>query len=159
MTVSTDAILCYGIAFGEDYEFPWTDKYEGDEEAWYYSEVVPHKYPFELSWEKGYACHPDGTKAREEEIDRYFWHYINFTKENPMPFELVRHCGGEYPLYTLAVPGTVIRARRGYPVVFDSYTDILNKIDVEKLGKYEQFMYDHFGNLSKLKWILASYWG
>ncbi len=42
--------------------------------------------------------------------------YARFKELEPtIPFEVVRHCSSDAPMYALAVRGTVTRACRGYP--------------------------------------------
>ena len=114
MGVSTDAILCYGISFEEEYEFPWDDcgDSEYDSESWWL-EQCGYKPPFELFTKEG--DYLPGPHPPDEKITAYFSHRREFLQANPLPVEVVMHCHGDYAMWILAVPGTVTKASRGYP--------------------------------------------
>lgn len=132
MGVSTDGEICYGIIFEDEYEFPWDIDHEGDPEMWWISEILKLTY-------NGY---------HEKKA---------ILKDNPLPFELVNYCSGEYPMYILAVPGTVKRASRGNPT---SFTLDELKVDEAASNKLVEFCKEHdLTGDSEIGWILSSYMG
>ena len=153
MGVSTDAKIFYGIAFEDGYEFPW-DGHEDIEDWWIYG-VNCFKHSFELYDADGNYL--NGRKPSEEEISRYFGEKISFSKAHPIPVELVNYCSSNYPIYALAVQGTVITTSRGHPEVIDLSSLI---VDNEKVDAMLKFCNDHGIELKRnLSWILASYYG
>ncbi len=99
MGTSTDGIICMGIFTGEESPFevcsrtgdlPDADDFIYDAEGWWFAY-------------KGYDGPDDYTAEKE------------WLEENPMPFEMFNTCSGDYPMWIIAVPGTGITARRGYP--------------------------------------------
>jgi hypothetical protein len=71
------------------------------------------------------------------------------------PFEIVYHCACEYPMYILAVPGTVSTAYRGYPCVVDDL-----HVDPASAVKFYAAIEKCFGITGvNAKWLLSSYWG
>lgn len=117
MGVSTDAILCYGFSFEDGYEFPWDDRgdSEWDLEEWWLVKVHGYKPPFRLFTEDGNYI--DGRKPPDDRITEYFAHRRAFKAQRPVPVELVMHCHGNYAMWILATPSSVVRARRGYPEI------------------------------------------
>ena len=111
MGVSTNAILCYGVSFEEGYEFPWDDGADSDYglESWWLDQHG-YKPPFRLFTDEGdYIGLPD------ERITEYFDHRHDFLRANPLPAKLVMHCHGDYAMWIIAVPDTVVTAHRGFP--------------------------------------------
>lgn len=133
MGVSTDGEICYGIVFDDGYEFPWdNDVDSGDSEDWWIRVVLNRTYT---------------NYAELKEI----------RQENPIPFELVNYCSGEYPMYILAVPGTVLRANRGYAKEFNP-ADL--KVDEEASKKLIAFCEEYgLEGESAIGWKLTSYMG
>jgi len=113
MGVSSDGQICYGIAFEEDYEFPWLDEKWSDdkEEDWWITDICGYKPPFEICNEHGEYF--DGIRPTQEKINQYFKHYQAFKEENPMHVEIVKHCSDNYTMYIIAVPGTFQWNSRG----------------------------------------------
>lgn len=107
MGVSTNGQVCYGYLFEDGYEFPWGD----DVERWWRNECefVPTDFPYTPDWND---LTPPASQQRK---DAYFDKVYKFDEANPMPFELVNVCSVDYPTWILAVPNTVLIARRGYP--------------------------------------------
>ena len=66
-----------------------------NEQPWGYDEFV---------WWRGVLG------SSEEDNYAYAW-----DRNNPMPFEVIKHCSKSCPMYGVAVPGTVLTANRGYP--------------------------------------------
>jgi hypothetical protein len=153
MGVSTDAILCYGISYEEGYEFPW-EKTDGDAEDWYYKTILKWTPSVEIWDEDG--DYLNGVRPSSEIISRYYKEWNEFKKNNPMPFEVTRHCSGDYPMYILAVRGTVMTASRGYPRTI--YVSDMNA-EMYPVDEMLKFLSEHDIEVSDPKWILASYWG
>ena len=149
MGVSTNGIICYGISFEEDFEFPWDD----DWDEWWIK-ICGYKPLFEMYDEKGeYIA---GMKPAQEDRDKYWDHKYKFKKEHPMPVEIVTHCSGDYPMYIIAIPRTVMSASRGYPLEF--FPDDL-KDTLEDENILLQFCKDHGIEHEEMpKWWLASLW-
>lgn len=132
MGVSSDGEISYGIVFEEGYEFPWDADYDGDPEEWWISKVLQLIY-------KDYAE----------------MHAI--LKDNPLPFQLVNYCSGEYPMYILAVPGTLKSAYRGSP---KSFTLDELQVDEEASKKLIAFCEEYgLEGESEIGWTLSSYMG
>lgn len=154
MGVSTDGQICFGVLFEDGYEFPWdADEFEGFEEDWWRSVngYIPLHKPY--TEDGNYA---PGWGQNDPRLDEHYKHKQAWEDEHPLPFELVNYCSGEYPMYILAIPGTVITAYRGVPVeiqpsltidkkALDRFNDLCAKFNIE----FEQ------GPC----WWLSSYWG
>lgn len=132
MGISSDGEICYGIVFEDGYEFPWDVDHDGDPEEWWISKVLQLIY-----------------KDYDE------MHAI--LKDNPLPFELVNYCSCEYPMYILAVPGTLKSAYKGSP---KSFTLDELKVDEEASNKLITFCEEHgLTGESAIGWVLSSYMG
>lgn len=132
MGVSSDGEISYGIVFEEGYEFPWDVDHDGDPDEWWISKVLQLIY-------KDYAE----------------MHAI--LKDNPLPFQLVNYCSGEYPMYILAVPGTLKSAYRGSP---KSFTLDELQVDEEASKKLIAFCEEYgLEGESEIGWTLSSYMG
>lgn len=152
MGVSTDAILCYGIDFEEDHEFPWGS---GDAEDWFMSEINGFKHSVEIYSREDPSGYAGGNRPSQNVIDNYYKEYTEFKKSHPMPFRVVEHCHAEYPMYILAVPSTCITASRGYPKEIESFTVLGQDYDA-----FVSFLQIHgIAQDVHPKWLLASYWG
>ena len=134
MGVSTNAILCYGISFPDDYEFPWDDGGDSgyDIEKWWLS-VNGYEPPFELFTASG--DYIDGTEPPKEKVSEYFAHRRAFLAEHPLPVKSVMHCHGDYPMWILAAPSSVTTAYRGYPEVINPPL----AVSVEEVNALEEF--------------------
>lgn len=115
MGISTNAHICYGILFEEDFEFPWEqEKYlDGDLEEWWLK-INNYKSPFELFDEHG--GYLNGKNPTDTELTTWYDHKKNFLEQKKIPIELVNCCSGNYPIYIVAIPSTVLTASRGYPI-------------------------------------------
>lgn len=161
MSVSTDGIICFGIAFKEGTEFPW-DGHDGDIEAWWRT-ANGYEPPFQLYDASGnYLPNVDletdnfGQKhAKKEVIELYYGHMSAWEKENPLPVELVNCSSGDYPIWILCVRGIRLRAHRGFPVKFEPY-DLKAPDAAGLLAFCEKFKIQHDEQPS---WYLCSYWG
>ena len=155
MGTSTDGQICYGVAFDDGHEFPWDVEHEGDVDEWWIAGVHGFKHSFELFDETGNYL--NNQKPPEAEISRYFAEKRAFAKTRPLPVELVNYCSGECPMYALAVPRTVMTARRGDPTSFDPAALTVTDAEREALLK---FCADYEIELSgEPTWLLTSYWG
>jgi len=161
MGISSDGQICYGIAFEEGYELPWLDeKWDGDEEDWWFKGVCGYKTPFEIYNNQGEYI--DGEKPSEEKIDEYYKRYSDFKKSNPLPVKIVRHCSYDYPMFIIAVIGTYRYASRGYPEKV-----VLTGIDTDKTRAVVDFCEkyckpkDEFSKFPKMEpcWLLSSMYG
>lgn len=161
MGVSTDAIIVYGIAFEEGFEFPWSsDEFEGDFESWW-RHVSGYKPPFEI-WGK----HDRLPGITESQVSEYYDHQIAWEKANRPPVEPVSHCSGEYPMPILAVGGTENRAWRGSPIDISSPSSPLD-IDINRFSVTKEqhnallaFCNQHSIEATEPpRWWLCSYWG
>lgn len=155
MGVSTNGQICYGVAFDEDYEFPWNKEHDGDIDAWWLYGVLGFKHSFELFDAAGNYL--NGREPSREESSRYFAESREFVASRPLPVELLNYCSGDCPMYALAVPGTVLTARRGYPAEFDPAALTVTDDGREALRK---FCIDYGIELpQEPTWLLTSYWG
>jgi hypothetical protein len=131
MGTSTDGQICYGIITDEDNEFPWDgDEFEGDEEEW---------WAWETGWEPTDECQ----------------YSFQWNEKHPMPFKLVNYCSGDFPMWIVAVPETVINANRGYPKSFDPAR---LTVSTEGLEAFKEFL-AKYSIEGDAKWWLSSYWG
>lgn len=156
MTVSTDAILCFGIAFdNEDTPpFPWdTGEFENDIEDWWREKVLGFRHSKPIyTPEGGYVQGPPPSK---EEIQAYYDEIRAFDAEHPKPpVRVVRHCHHENVMYILAVPSTFVEAERGYPQEITGLN--VTQDEIVALGA---FCADHGIEGEAPRWWLASYWG
>lgn len=116
MGVSTDAHICYGILFEEGFEFPWEQDQDDSLEDWWL-EINGYKPPFELFDEHGNYL--DGKEPTIEKSQEFYDHEVRFLRTHKIPINLVNCCSGNYPIYIVAIPSTVLKANRGYPISFD----------------------------------------
>lgn len=157
MGVSTDGEISYGIAFDEDYSFPWDDEqFEGDIDNWWL-DVNGYKPPFELYDEQGEYI--NGVIPSNEVIKEYFDHQRAFEKDMPaLPVELVNVCSNDYPMYILAVQGIGMIASRGYPKAFDPDSLVVTADQQNALREFcKAHGIDIEGN--EPGWYLSSYYG
>jgi hypothetical protein len=155
MTTSTNGQICYGIVFDEGHEFPWDAEHEGDIDDWWLYGVHKFKHSFELYDEAGDNL--NGVEPSREEVSRYFDESRAFTADHPLPVALVDYCSNECSMYILAVPRTIMFARRGYPATFEP--SALTVTDEEREALLA-FCADHFIEVpADPQWLLSSYWG
>jgi len=141
MGMSSDAIICFGIALEEEQEYPW-DEYEEIEE-WWLHEVLGYKHPFEIYDSEGNYI--DGIRPDEATMKKYYNAESAVYNKSPLPIELVTHCSYEYPMYIVALPGTKLRAYRGDPKRVEMrrvpeeekriLTDFCDRHEIEYSGK------------------------
>lgn len=156
MGTSTNGQICYGIVIGEDedQELPWNDeKYEGDIDEWWLIEACGYKPSVELYDDAGNYL--NGREPTKEETSRYFEERREFEKAHPLPVVLVNYCSGDYPMYAIATPSSVITANRGNPTLFvPSLLDVAR----EEAEALQRFCAEH-GIEGTPQWMLTSYWG
>ena len=141
MGISTDGKICFGLHFGEDAEFPWDEKYDGDIEEWWIYEVCKHEDPV----------------TYEEDSSAYFLAKRKCLESKPMPVQLVVHCSDSCPMHIIAVKDSEIWNSRGYPEIFDP-NDL--KVTVGQVEALLKFCKDHeIEYEGKPSWLLCSYWG
>lgn len=156
MGTSTNANICFGVAFDEGHEFPWDGEFEGDLQQWWVFGVHEFKRSFELFDAGGnFLSHVD--QNDKELLSRYFDEDRQFLKANPVPIEMVNCCSGDYPIYILATPSSIRVAARGDPLEF-------NPIDLLASEAEAKAMIEFFANHGiepgrEPGWILSSYWG
>lgn len=155
MGVSTDGEISYGIAFEEDFEFPWDGDHEGDLDDWWLA-VNGYKPPFELYDDEGEYI--NGVRPPQEQFDDCYEAERIFLKDHPLPVELVNVCSREYPMYIVALKGTVLTASRGFPKTFDPASLVVTD---EQRNTLMEFCRTHSINAVGVEpgWYLSSYWG
>jgi len=161
MGISSDGQLCYGIAFEEDYNFPWLDEeWDSDYEEWWFSGICGYKPPFELYDERGKFI--KGERPPQEKMDEYYEDIGKFRKLNPMPVEIIGFCSYDYTMYIIAAPETYTNVRRGYVEEVGTY-----KVEPEKKNAVISFCEkyckteDEYDNFPEMKpcWLLSSMYG
>jgi hypothetical protein len=155
MGVSTNGQICFGVKVVGDTDLPWWNgDYDWDIESWW-REVNGYVPPFEI-WDDDGEYVND--KPSDEQFDVYFGARRAWDKEHPLSVYPVNYCSHDYPEWILAVPGTLITANRGYPVVISR--ESLPLIDEEAykslLGFCVTYGIEYEGEPS---WWLSSYWG
>lgn len=161
MGVSTDGIIFCGWPLEEDVELPWgacdeDGEYdEGDHEEWW-RRISGFENLFQLYNERGEYV--GGVRPDDEKIGAYYEHRRKWLEANPIPFEVVNYCSGDYPIYAIALNGTVTTARRGFPQKFDPEE---MEIDLEEADRIRLLFLEHGMHLpdDDPAWHLASYWG
>lgn len=148
MGISSDGIIAFGYAVGEDFEFPWED---GDIDEWW-KKVNGFKDLYEPYSIDGYA---EGWSSDDSRFSEYFAHRHKWEDAYPMPFELVNYCSCDYPIYALIVNGSKIRCNRGYPVKFDPNT---LGASLKEYNKFLKFLRDfNIEVMGEPEWMLMSY--
>lgn len=138
MGISTDGILVYGIAYEDEGELPeflvdWAEENDTD----------PGDFDDYLDSISGLPNY--GEPGHDFSAQRAW--------RETCPVDLVRHCSYECPMYILAVRGTEITARRGYP-------QVINTLDVSgyKIDAFNAWCKER-GIVGEPKWYLCSMWG
>jgi len=157
MTTSTDGQICFGVLFDEGTEFPWgAAEFDGDIDNWWVEGVHGFKHSFELYDERG--GYLGGSEPSAELLDRYYGEKREFEKAlPPLPVRLVNVCHIDYPQYILAIPRTVKKAHRGYPVKFEPSE--LSVSDAERVALLDFLAKYGLVSESEPEWYLSSYWG
>jgi hypothetical protein len=117
--------ICYGLLFEADTEFPWSDQWEGDHEAWWrdVKGYEPLEYPY-----TEYGEYKPGYSSDDPRISEYFEHRAAWIQENPFPVELVEYCCYDESMVILAVPSTLRTCELGVPTKIEFTPDTL-KVD------------------------------
>lgn len=163
MGTSTDGEISFGIMFEEGFEFPWDEEMDdgenahdfgGDIEEWWRLmngfSLADCPYDQEGEYKPGFS-------AKDPRIAAYFTRQSEWDKEHPLPIQLVNYQSAEVPAYIIAVPQSVITARRGYPEEL--------KIDHLKTNEAAKTVLIDFCRRFNIefdgepKWWLSSYWG
>ena len=153
MGLSTNGEISYGVPFEEGYEFPWGDK---DIENWWIYDVLGFKHSFQIYDKDGEYL--NGVRPSEADVNRYYEEKDAFAKTQPkLPVEMVNYCSGDYPMYILAIPGTVQTAYRGNPHKLSSAQRVITDDEIvafrEFLSRFELKPSD------TEDWYLTSYMG
>lgn len=131
--------LSFGVAFEEDFEFPWSDKekYDNDISNWWL-EVTGYIQPPELH------CFKSIYAAERKWLEL-----------NPIPVELVRRSSYDYPCFIVATRSTGVEWDETLVVTKEMFntdehdtkiiTDFLNKYDIKYKGSPS--------------WLLSSFYG
>lgn len=156
MTTSTNGQICYGVLFDEDHEFPWdSDEWEDDIEEWWLYEVCGYRPPFELYDTQGNWL--NGIRPLDWQLREYYDSRHAFQDSHPMPVALVNYCSGDYPMYIVAIPNSVIIANRGYPEVVGVWN--FTTVTEEEAALLMEFCREYLGVTEEPSWWLSSYWG
>jgi len=176
MGVSTNAQLCFGVALPEidDDLLPWHTEDNWDVTDWWrkLNGCPQSDVPWDIKeGDMGYfSIWPDGRKVTDLERKSFYDQRDAWDREHPCPVEEVSHCSDDYPMYILAVPGTVTVARRGYTETIEC----LPLVSAEKLLPFYALLQKHVAPLIEdwldengeidttewaAHWILSSFWG
>jgi hypothetical protein len=140
MGVSTDAILCFGIDLGE-----------GMVEC---AELARINNDFGADTEE-YLAHLAGVPGYGS-LDFPGWEERN-RRIAELPITIITHCSGDYPMHVLAIPGTEIRASRGYSEkVYASHM----QVSQEKINAFMDWCSAHGVDVvtNEPTWVLCSMW-
>ena len=112
MGTSTDAIICIGYDLDEDHELPWGEEESEHEDVddWWREYSGFKAKCFKPFVEGGYA---PGVDRGDPRIGEWFAEKRAWDEDHPLPVEVVWHCSYDYPMYVVAIPGSVVTASRG----------------------------------------------
>ena len=130
MGVSTDAILVFGIACGDEDEVPGFMLGFDD-----FNEYLNSISGLPEYGEEGHSF--DAQRKFSESV----------------PADMTLNCSYDYPMYILAVRGTEMRAWRGSPMEITSLD-----VPVEKVEAFKAWVSER-GIVGEPKWLLCSLWG
>lgn len=141
MSVSTNAILFYGIDLGEDLDIDEIARNCG---------LDPDDEDYEFNTLDDFYLKKIGIERGEDED------YVEWKKRKELALNGVcdgRHCSGDYPMYYVSI-GSHYEAYRGHP------TEVTNlEINSDWDDKIKTYCETIGIPFSKPKWLLASYWG
>ena len=155
MGVSTDASIAYGVDLGE--EFDWDAiGFEPEDPIQSFEDYVlgeagivdprPDDY-----WERG-----QNERAQwdaEHDFDPREFYRVRAEALDDFPIQMDVHCSDQVPMYVVYRRGTLMTARRGYPVTIHS----LPRFSPEAFTYLAEQI---FGTLTEEpRWLLYSYWG
>jgi len=139
------------VLLDEGVELPW-DNYS--EEDWWIEQCgfKPTFYPFASD-----GNYTEGVSYNDPKVDAYYAEKQAFKDSMPvMPFDTVNICSGDYPMWILAVPGTLISCSRGYPNKFNP-SEAFSAVDASGLIAFcEKYGIEYN---EPPAWYLSSYWG
>lgn len=165
MGTSTDAYICYGINVG-DTEVPWDDpnRYDDGIHTWWL-EVTGFDPENKPPWDdEGNWLMELSKEERDQLYEAWRAEKAQWVMNHPLPVELVNTCSYSCPEYILAVPGSVVKADRGYPTLFRP-KDLLRQdacfYNSSLKESWLRFVIDHGFEqfLSNEGWYLSSFWG
>lgn len=138
MSVSTDAILYYGIELGETFATDW--------------------YELSEQWQKAHApqCPKDKSDYKTPEWNT--WRKAKAEWEaTPENIRIDTHCHFDYSMYFASVHRHYRKAYRGDPLEIDPATLVATDEDRAMLKKFLEWA--HVPYTGEPKWTLCSYWG
>ena len=141
MSNSSTARLSFGVAFEEDFEFPWSDrqKYDDGITDWW-KEVNNYIQPPELFT-----------------FDTIYNHQSKWLKLNPPPIEIVRSGSYEYSISIIATKTMIVDWGETLEITSCIFNEKKveddSKIILDFLNKYNVEHED------SPKWLLSSYYG
>lgn len=153
MGVSTNGQICFGVGFDDGFEFPWEEYDDGIHDWW--REVQGFAPPVQI-YDK-YGEYLNGVEPSKEDESAYYDAKHKWEEENPLPVELVNARSMSYPLWILAVAGTVVTARRGYPEEIFPATMLVTDSRKEFLLDFCK-KYGIDTNGAEPAWYLSSFW-
>jgi hypothetical protein len=146
MGVSTDAILAYG--------FNLTEEDEGLAGVFGVELADGDSFEFEewLATRAG-AIYPEDHAG----IDSPEYRAYSEARETAIaacPVDVIGHCSYDYTMNFLAIRGTELRARRGYPQAAQ-----LTDVSPEKIAAMKAFCAEHDIEWKEPAWHIFSMWG
>lgn len=148
MGVSTDGILFYGIAYGEDLDVSELAEHHG---------IAYEDFDFDfetLYADKMGVKSPTGDYDLDPEVFKKYWaDKREINKKSGC--EIGTYCSGDYPMYYLAIKDGHYSVSRG------SETEIPDGLTAKPEWKQQLELYCAFMGLpfKEPKWLLVSYWG
>lgn len=138
MGISTNAILAFGFDLGEELpESLLGDSEYFDFEEWFasnkFSEAEPPHGDYDRDW-------PDYWRRKREAIAA-------------LPYDVISHCSGDYPMYFLAARGTDLTASRGYPAKV-----VMPEISSDAIEAMRQFCTEAGIEWKEPDWHIFSMW-
>ena len=141
MSVSTDAILFFGIEFGEDCQISLDD---GE----YWDDLGD-------KWEKRHIQRPTISGYSGPEWDEWRAKQKEF-RTSGIGIYTGRHCSSDYPMYYVSLEAHRQSNPRGYVTEIDSSKMTPTQ---EQLDALTQFCEEHSIPWKTPGWKLVSYWG
>ncbi len=130
---SADASIWYGVVFDADYEFPWSFRYEEDEEG---NEIEIEGTDLETWWDKRHGFDPPEIETKDGRYD--FTEYRKYSKEfynkYPLPVESGYYGSGySWSQEYLCIPKKGASADWGNPESFNPEDLNVSEEEVQKL--------------------------
>ena len=133
MSTDADAVICFGIKFKTDFDFPWDDvdsdwDYETLMQDWWCKRhnFKPEVYPYTETGEL-----KSGATTRD--ITIYRSSLKDFLDSNPIPYQLCHWRNTNTRSFILAAPQTIISCSHYAPQEFD--IEKLAEIDYPKIAQ------------------------